>query len=367
MANKANGNGRGNVERAARLIDVARRAKVSRATAARALGGYGLVGDQTRERVMAAARELNYSANVVARAMRAGTTQTIGVVVADISNSFFSYATRAIIDTAAQAGYQTLVLNTDDDLAKEIDAVRVLVEKRVDGLIVVPSSATSFDHLVLDDDLAKPLVLLDRSVVGLGVASACTDDRGGAKAAIELFLERGHVHIALLLATAAAHGAETSQPEGVVSTVRERAAGALEALAAKGAPEPIVRYSRSDLEASRDAALELLRQRPRPTAILATNEEMALGVLAACGELGLIIGKDVSLISFDDSPWAKVIAPAMSVIRRPVYELGSAAVTALIRQIKGKGKSGRIELPTQLIDRMSVAVVHNQQVKLSAN
>jgi LacI family transcriptional regulator len=204
-------------------------------------------------------------------------------------------------------------------------------------------------------------------VVGLGVASACTDDRGGAKAAIELFLERGHVHIALLLATAAAHGAETSQPEGVVSTVRERAAGALEALAAKGAPEPIVRYSRSDLEASRDAALELLRQRPRPTAILATNEEMALGVLAACGELGLIIGKDVSLISFDDSPWAKVIAPAMSVIRRPVYELGSAAVTALIRQIKGGGKSGRIELPTQLIDRMSVAVVHNQQVKLSAN
>ncbi len=111
-----------------------------------------------------------------------------------------------------------------------------------------------------------------------------------------------------------------------------------------------------------------MRQRPRPTAILATNEEMALGVLAACGELGLVnLGSDVSLISFDDSPWAKVIAPAMSVIRRPVYELGSAAVTALIRQIKGKGKSGRIELPTQLIDRMSVAVVHNQQVKLSAN
>nr|WP_258596972.1 LacI family DNA-binding transcriptional regulator [Mesorhizobium sp. AR07] len=108
---------------------MARRAKVSRATAARALGGYGLVGDQTRERIMTAARELNYSANVVARAMRAGTTQTIGVVVADISNSFFSYATRAIIDTAALSGYQTLVLNTDDDLTKEIEAVRVLVEK----------------------------------------------------------------------------------------------------------------------------------------------------------------------------------------------------------------------------------------------
>ncbi|MGO1077513.1 LacI family DNA-binding transcriptional regulator [Inquilinus sp. CA228] len=340
------------------MIDVARRAKVSRATAARALGGYGLVGGSTRERVLAAARELNYSANVVARAMRAGSTQTIGVVVADISNSFFSYAIRAIIDTAAREGYQTLVLNTDDDLAKEIDAVRLLLEKRVDGLIVVPSSATRYDHLVLDDDLAKPLVLLDRSVEGLAVASACTDDRGGARAAIDLFLERGHVHIALLLATAAAHGSETSQPAGVVSTVRERMAGALEALAAKGAPDPLICYSRSDLAASHAAALQLLAQRPRPTAVLATNEEMALGVLAACGELGLTIGEDVSLISFDDSPWAKVITPALSVVRRPVYALGSAAVTALIRQIRGEGSPGRIELPIQLIDRRSVADLH---------
>ena len=355
MKDGSNRNGKGNGERPARLIDVARRAKVSRATAARALGGYGLVGDQTRERVMTAARELNYSTNVVARAMRAGSTQTIGVVVADISNSFFSYATRAIIDTAAKAGYQTLVLNTDDDLAKEIDAVRVLVEKRVDGLIVVPSSTTRFDHLILDDDLAKPMVLLDRRVDGLDIASACTDDRGGARAAMELFLDRGHVHIALLLATAAAHGAEASQPDGVVSTVRERAAGALEALAAAGASRPINRYSRSTPEDSRAAALELLTQDPRPTAVLATNEEMALGILTACGELGLALGVDVSLVSFDDSPWAKVIVPPISVVRRPVYELGSAAVVALLRQIKGEGATGRIELPTELIDRRSVA------------
>lgn len=362
MTDSATRTGRSGGERPARLIDVARRAKVSRATAARALGGYGLVGGSTRERVLAAARELNYSANVVARAMRAGNTQTIGVVVADISNSFFSYAIRAIIDTAALEGYQTLVLNTDDDLAKEIDAVRLLLEKRVDGLIVVPSSATRTDHLVLDgDDLAKPLVLLDRSVAGLAVTSACTDDRGGARAAIELFLDRGHVHIGLLLATAAAHGSETSQPPGVVSTVRERMAGALEALAAKGAPDPLICYSRSDLEASHAAALQLLAQQPRPTAVLATNEEMALGVLAACAELGLVLGEDVSLISFDDSPWAKVITPALSVVRRPVYELGSAAVTALIGQIRGEESPGRIELPIQLIDRRSVADLRRLQ------
>jgi LacI family transcriptional regulator len=358
VASKAGKKDTGQSERPARLIDVAQRAEVSRATAARALGGYGLVGDETRERVLAAARELDYSANVVARAMRAGKTQTIGVVVADISNSFFSHATGAIIDTAAKAGYVTLVLNTDDDLAKEVEAVRVLVEKRVDGLIVVPSSPTQYDHFVLKGELAKPLVLLDRRVEGLRVPAAYTDDRGGAKEAIELFLARGHVHIGLLVATAAARGGvEASQPEGVVSTVTDRVAGALEAIKAHRAANPAIRYSRSTLEAAHSGALELLAQKPRVTAILATNEEMALGVLAACGELGLVIGKDVSLVSFDDTPWSKAIAPSMSVVKRPVSELGNAAATALIKAIRGEGRSRKIELATQLIDRGSVANV----------
>lgn len=358
MATKAGRKDTGHSERPARLIDVAHRAKVSRATAARALGGYGLVGDETRERVLAVARELNYSTNVVARAMRAGRTQAIGVVVADISNSFFSHATRAIIDTAARAGYETFVLNTDDDLAKEVDAVRILIEKRVDGLIVVPSSPTQYDHFVLEGELAKPLVLLDRRVEGLRVPTACTDDHGGAKQAIELFLEHGHVHIGLLVATAAARGGVQSvQPEGVVSTVTDRVAGALEAMAGRGIGEPAIRYSRSSVEAAQAGALELLTQKPRATAILATNEEMALGVLAACSELGLTIGKDVSLVSFDDTPWSKVIAPSMSVVKRPVYELGHAAATALIKAIRGEGRSRKIELPTHLIDRLSVANV----------
>jgi LacI family transcriptional regulator len=347
------------------LIDVARRADVSRATAARALGGYGLVGEETRERVLTAARELSYSANVVARAMRAGKTQTIGVVVADISNSFFSYATRAMIDTAAKAGYHTLVLNTDDDLSKEVDAVRVLIEKRVDGLVVVPSSPSHYNHLAMHGELAKPLVLLDRRVKGLRVPAAYTDDRGGSRQAIELFVERGHIHIGLLVATVAARGGpQKSEPEGVVSTVQDRVDGALDALTKQRVRKPAIRYCRSGVEEACAGALELMALKPRPTAILAMNEEMALGVLAACGELGLAIGHDMSLVSFDDSPWAKVIAPAVSVVKRPVYELGNAAVAALIREIRGEARAGKIELPTQLIDRQSVANIRNQRGRI---
>ncbi|MFV0491026.1 MAG: LacI family DNA-binding transcriptional regulator [Pseudorhodobacter sp.] len=355
MPEKDRDDAEGSGDRPARLIDVARRAKVSRATAARALGGYGPVGAATREKVQIAARELNYSANVLARAMRAGTTKTIGVVVADISNSFFSSAVRAIIDTATAAGYQTLVINTDDNIQREIEAVRVLLEKRVDGLIVVPSSINIYDHLMLEGELAKPVVLLDRRLMGLDVACAYTDDRAGAKAAVELFLESGHKHIGLLLATAAANGPKVVQPAGAVATVVDRQDGAMEALHMAQAPCPAIRYSRSNVDESTAAAKELLAMNPRPTAILATNEEMALGVVSACMELGLAVGCDISLISFDDSPWTRVFSPAISVIRRPVHDLGNAAVSALIQEIQGGGRSGKIVLPTTLIDRASVA------------
>lgn len=350
--NKDGGKGGGNGSRPARLIDVARRAKVSRATAARALGGYGLVGEETRRRVAQAARELNYSTNELARAMRAGRSQTIGVVVADISNSFFSAAARAIIDTAGQAGYQVLVLNTDDDLEKERDAVRVLLEKRVDGLIVSPASPKDFAHLAPEGKPARPLVLLDRRLAGLAAPTVITGDHVGARQAVAHLLAHGHRQIGVLVATAAAGLTDPAQqPAGIVSTVADRVAGARAALAS---PHIHIRYSRSDIAAARGAALALLSQDTRPTALLATNEEMTLGVLAACAELGLRIGLDISLIGFDDAPWFNVLSPAISAIRRPTYDMGEVAVTRLLAAIRGDGRTPLIELPTELIERQSV-------------
>jgi LacI family transcriptional regulator len=335
-----------------RLIDVAHLAKVSRATAARALGGYGLVRAATRERVIAAAQALNYRTNEVARAMRAGKTLTIGVVIADISNSFFSNAVRAISDTSARCGYQILVINTDDDLAKEIEAIHLLRDKRVDGLIVSPASPCRYEHLAG----AGALVLFDRRIPELAVDTVTTDDRRGAGEAIGLFVARGHARIGLLVATAAVRGHSRTRPEFVVSTVRDRVAGASLALQAAGLQlrDEWVRYSHSDLATATQAALSLLASEPRPTAVLATNEEMALGLVAACRETGLVVGKDVSLIGFDDSPWAEVFTPAVSVVKRPIYDLGEAAVTSLVRRIGGDNPGGSVELATTLIDRQSV-------------
>lgn len=342
--------------RPARLIDVARLAKVSRATAARALGGYGLVTDETRERVATAAKTLNYRLNEVARAMRAGRTQAIGVVLADISNSFFASAARAIIDTSAALGYQALILNTDDDRDREMEAVRILVEKRVDGLIVVPSEPTGNEHLREAGALAGRIVLLDRRISDLQVSTVTSDDRQGARDAVALLIARGHRRIGVLISTAAAPRHATAQPRQAVSTARDRAAGALAALHDAGLtlPEAWLRYSRNDITTVTQAALAILASEPRPTAMLASCEEMAIGILAACRQLGLAVGKDVALISFDESPWSAVLNPAVSVVRRPIYDMGRAAVDLLVRQIRGSAAPQSIELPTQLISRDSV-------------
>lgn len=345
--------------KAARLIDVARLADVSRATAARVLGGYSTVTDETKKKVLEAAKELNYVANDLARSMRSGKTSTIGVVVADIANSFFSSSIQAIIETAAAAGYQTLVLNTGDDIRREQKAVQVLLEKRVDGMIVVPSSRARTDHLKAIDASTTPVVLLDRRIETLPLDSVTTDDFASAKAAVELFLHRGHRRIGMLIATVAVDGYGSALPKDAVSTVIERANGGRAALAEAGiaSDKGLILFSRSELAVAIGAARELLSRSDRPTAILATNEEMALACISVCEQLNLTVGADVSLIGFDDAPWASVFRPALSVIRRPTYELGKRAVTILMERIKGEDTPGSVKLPADLIDRQSVATL----------
>jgi LacI family transcriptional regulator len=353
----AGGSKDGKGKKAARLVDVARLANVSRATAARALGGYGIVTPDTQRKVAEAAEALHYRVNDLARSMRSGKTLTIGVVVADISNSFTLNSIRGIIDASANAGYQSLVLNTDGDVQREREAVRVLREKRVDGLLVVPASRLDVDHLLGGGGHSAPVVLFDRFVEGLALDSVITADFEAARAAVNLLAEHGHRRIALLLGTAAHHSHQETEPHDTVSAVRERARGAMAGFADAGITvDPnLVRYAGSVAPTALAAARHLLAQSPRPTAILAGNEEMLLGALAAAGEIDLTIGRDLSLISFDDAPWLAVFRPPLSVIQRPTYELGRQAVALLLSKVGGNHLSDPIVLPATLINRGSIA------------
>lgn len=344
---------------APRLVDVARVAGVSRATAARALGGYGRVSDSTVNRVQEVADSLGYRSNAIARAMRVGRTSTIGLVIADISSSFFDQATLAIIRTAALEGYQTLVLNTDEDLESEQRAVEVLLDKRVDGLIVVTSVRTGHQHLLTDGRPTTPLVFLDRRVDDVDACVVSTDDRDSARRCVEILAGHGHTRIAMLTTSTHAHGQRIPYTSPLaIAVMVDRVTGWMEGLEQAGVPmrSDWLVFTDGDHESARSAAIGLLAAKDRPTALLAANSEVALAVIDACQELGLEIGSDLSLIGFDDPGWARLLTPSLSVVSRPVYQLGAIAVRKLLQQISGEQlRPESLVLPTRIIERDSVA------------
>lgn len=336
------------------LLDVAKRAGVSRATAARALGDYSTVKDETRKRIIAAAKELDYKPNDLARAMRSGRTSTIGVIVSDISNSFFGAAVRSISDAAQAAGYQTLLINTNEDAEAEERALRILVEKRVDGLLIVPVIPSLTVRLIEDYAPSVPVVFLDRKLDEFKGASVVSGDERSAYAAARHLIEIGHRRIGALVATSATETFSAEMPPEMVSTAQKRHNGVVRAFRDADLAEsrPATIFCRSDVAIAERAAGCLLEQ--GVTAAIATNEEMALGLIAACRTKKIALGTELSVISFDDAPWCSVFVPNISVICRPVGGMGQAAVQLLVDEIRTGKRAESVVLENLFVPRDSV-------------
>ncbi len=341
------------------IIDVAELAGVSRATASRAMGGYGRIAESTVVQVRAAAEQLGYRPNEVARAMRRGRTKTIGlVIIADFTNAFFDRATKAIVDAAKARGYQVLITNTDEDIAAERQAIETLIDKQVDGLIVVPSTAAVHDHLIKIQKSGKPMVLLDRRLEGIIATSVTTDDFIGAEAAVRHAVAMGHKRIGFLVAAAGNFGHSAERPALLISSVEDRVNGFMSACADVGIKpkQQSWMFCEDNPRDPEIAVAKLLDQSRTPTIIIASNNDMALALLKTAGNRKMAIGRDISLITFDDSQWAEAMAPGLTVVARPVEEVGAIAVEKLLAEIDSPGQPAeKIVLPTELIARGSVA------------
>lgn len=341
------------------IADVAERAGVSLATASRALSNYGRVSATTVERVRQAAQDLGYRPNELARAMRVGTTRTIGlVIIADFTNAFFDRATKAIVDAARARDYQVLITNTDEDVDVERHAVHTLVDKRVDGLIVVPSLTEDHDHLTPEQLGRRPVVLIDRHPDGVEATSVTTDDRAGTRLAVLDAIDLGHRVLGFLVSAVGVVGHTTQEPARMISTVRERVDGFRDAVTERAIPlaDQLWIYCEDEPSAS-EAAVAAMLDAPHPPSIIVTsNNDMALAVLKIAGSRGLRIGSDLSLVTVDDSQWAAAMVPGITVVGRPVEELGAIAVNRLVDEIEEPGHPAEsIVLPTTLIRRGSVA------------
>lgn len=337
------------------VADVAKEAHVSKAQAARALGGYGAVSDDVRERVLAAAESLNYRPNELARTMNTGKSHTIGVVVGDIENPHFGLAMRGISDTAKSAGFDVILINTDEDIIAEIEAVRVLLDKRVDGLIVAPVSSPETEHLQRVCDSGRPLVLFDRKVAGLNVDVVTTDMTDVSYESTTLLIRAGHERIAFISTL------KTDEPfrygmELSSSPIAERLDGMALAFneAALPFPNDLIQLNAGDAASVQQITQDLLRQPSPATAIIASDGLIALGVMEAIQGLGLCIPKDVSFLMYDDFAWTRLTTPPLSVIAQPVYDMGASAASTLISRIRRTNTVTIPEFSATLINRGSV-------------
>ncbi|GHD03391.1 LacI family DNA-binding transcriptional regulator [Zhihengliuella salsuginis] len=347
-------------QRPATVADVARTAKVSKAQAARALGGYGAVSEPVRTKVLAAAEQLSYRPNALARSMNTGRSQTIGVVIGDVENPFFGLATRGLSDTLRQNGYDVVLANTGERVDVEQDAVRVMLDKRVDGLVVSPASSLHVDHLSGVLASGRPMVFLDRSIPRLGVDSVEVDLRGLARQATRELIELGHRRIGFLSAVDAPSDTYSPDIELSNSSVAERLAGIVEACGeASIEVDPAwIRLNLPTPDSISAATRAMASLENAPTAVIASDSMVGLEVLTTLRADAVRVPDEVSFLMFDDMPWSSLIDPPITVISQPAYDMGVlAAQTLLARLGNPQIEAARHVLEGRVVHRESVARV----------
>lgn len=329
----------------ATLNDVARLAGVSMMTVSRVINGSGYTSPESRERVNRAIAELGYMPNVLARQLRSSRTKTLALVLTDIANPFFTTIARGVEDAARAQGYAVMFCNTDESVDEELEYVRVLIQRRVDGVLLVPATDSS-GSLELLHRHGLPVVVLDRRLRSGDVDEVRADSEGGAYLAVRHLLDLGHRQIAVL-----------AGPEAV-STSADRVSGYRRALLEAGVdPRTQEIHFGEYTEASGfEMTGRLLAAPSRPTAIFAGNNFIAFGSIQAIRESGLEIPDDMSIVVFDDLPQGWVL-PFLTVISQPAYEIGKLAAEMMLERLGSEVPIAprTVVLPSSLIVRRSSA------------
>jgi LacI family transcriptional regulator len=325
------------------IKDVAKRAGVAPITASRVINKVGYVSEKTRQRVEAAISELGYIPNRVARSLRSKQTHIVALVLTDVTNPFWTTVARGVEDAASEGGFSVILCNTDESDTKQDAYVRNLLQRQVDGFLLVPSrTAKNVLSLITKQDV--PVVVLDRKVP-FEVDTVRSDSVTGAVKLTRLLLKLGHRRIAIL----------TGPRE--VSTAEDRVRGYRLAMREAGlsVEDRLICYGAFTQQSGYEMSCAILACNPRPTAIFAGNNFIAVGVLKAFREVDIRVPEDLALVAFDDLPPTYVIDPFLTVAAQSAYEMGQKATQLLMQRMMGKGSEDiqEILLPTKLIVRRS--------------
>ncbi|NQT58342.1 MAG: LacI family DNA-binding transcriptional regulator [Bacteroidetes bacterium] len=328
------------------LKDVAREAGVSLGMASRVLGKYGSYSEETKNKVQAAAKQLDYKKHAIAKSLKLSNSRIIGIVISNISSVFWATITRAVEDVASKSGYHVIIGNTDENSKKEREYLETFCEGFVDGLIVAPSQ----DNHTLIKKMNRsglPIVALDRKVSGLHMPSVTIDNINGSHEAVTYLLKKGHSNIGII---AGSDGIMTSD---------HRLEGYRKALTDFGVPinKDFIVYADFQMDRAYEKTEELISGKNPPTAIFVCNEIMAKGAYRALQDHDIAIGKDIDLIGFGDTDWATLVRPTLTCIRQPVYSMGLMACDSLLRLINNSDSENQnieqVCMKTELILRDS--------------
>ena len=308
----------------ATIVDIAKKLKLSPMTVSRALTGNREVSDHTRERVLRTATALGYHPNRWARSLVTKRSSIIGVVIPDIAHSFFAEITCGVEEIVEKFDYDIILCHSRGDAARERAEIDMLVGSRVDGLIVASvqpeKSPEAFNHLL---EMRIPFVLVDRFFPKGDFSSVRVDDKAAGELATRCLIDLGHIRIAHI------QGSNVSP-----ASLRRR--GYLAALNAAGirSESKWIIAGNFDLESGREAMRRLLQLNPRPTAVFAANDPMALGAVYACRDAGLSVPQDVSIVGAGNIEGPHHPNPFLTTIDWPREELGRTAAEMLMQAIR---------------------------------
>lgn len=327
------------------LHDVARHAGVSTATVSRALNVPGLVAEPTRELVLRAVEELGYTPHFGGRAMASNRTNTMGAVIPTMENAIFARGLQAFQEVLSDAGVTLLVASSGYDPARELEQMRTLVGRGVDGLLLIGTARPPASYEFLQRRQI-PHVLAWNYRPGHQAHFIGFDNRSAAGTIARAVMEQGHRRIAMIAGITAGNDRASDRVSGVRA--------ALDAAGLGGREMPIVEEVYS-LAGGRRACASLLELRPRPTAVICGNDVLAVGAIAEIKARGLRVPDDISITGFDDINLAEVSDPRLTTIHVPHRRMGQAAARALLALRDGAGDGGGVELETHIIMRQSLA------------
>jgi LacI family transcriptional regulator len=324
------------------LRDVAKAAKVSVGTVSNVLNRPEVVASETLTRVQATIKELGFVPNGFARHLRSGQSRTLGLIVPDVANPFFTEVARGVEDAASKRDYAVFLCNSDESATKEDRYVNVLIQQQVRGVLITPADMKS-DRLEVMRERGIAVTLLDREIKGRKQCSVSVDDVHGGQIAIEYLAGLGHKNIAWVCG-----------PESIPQ-VADRGAGVTKAAKVAGAKIETIRVPLMNAAKGEEAAKKILELGVMPTAIFCANDLLALGVMRALLASKVRIPDQVSVLGYDNIEFAPSAAVPLSSIAQPSYQMGVTAADLLLNECEDgeNHEHQQIRFQPQLVERAS--------------